>query len=101
MDLGHTTIRSPIDGVVISRSIDVGQTVAASLQAPKLFVIANDLTQMRVETKIDEADIGRIRIGLPVQFTVDAFPDVNFAGKVSAGAPRAASPSRTWSPTRR
>ena len=83
VDLDHATIRSPIDGVVISRSIDVGQTVAASLQAPQLFVIANDLKQMRVETKIDEADIGRIRIGLPVQFTVDAFPDVNFTGTVS------------------
>jgi HlyD family secretion protein len=82
VDLDHTTIRSPIDGVVISRSIDVGQTVAASLQAPQLFVIANDLKNMRVETKIDEADIGRIRVGLPVQFTVDAFPDVNFSGTV-------------------
>ena len=82
-DLNHTTIRSPIDGVVIARSIDVGQTVAASLQAPKLFVIANDLRQMQVETKIDEADIGRIRPGLPVTFSVDAFPDETFEGKVS------------------
>jgi HlyD family secretion protein len=83
VDLDHTTIRSPIDGVVISRSVDVGQTVAASLQAPQLFVIANDLKNMQVETKIDEADIGRIKPGLPVQFTVDAFPDVNFSGTVS------------------
>jgi HlyD family secretion protein len=83
VDLGHATIRAPIDGVVISRSIDVGQTVAASLQAPKLFVIANDLTQMQVETRIDEADIGRIRPGLDVTFNVDAFPDLPFAGKVS------------------
>lgn len=83
VDLNHTTIRAPIDGVVISRAIDVGQTVAASLQAPKLFVIANDLTQMQVETSIDEADIGRIRPGLPVEFNVDAFPDQEFAGKVS------------------
>ncbi len=83
VDLGHTTITSPIDGVVISRSVDVGQTVAASLQAPELFLIANDLKNMQVETKIDEADIGRIRAGLPVQFTVDAFPDVNFDGVVS------------------
>ncbi|MFN8586263.1 MAG: efflux RND transporter periplasmic adaptor subunit [Candidatus Eisenbacteria bacterium] len=82
-DLDHATIRSPIDGVVIARSIDVGQTVAASLQAPKLFVIANDLKQMQVETKIDEADIGRIKVGLPVTFTVDAFPDETFEGKVS------------------
>ena len=83
VDLGHTIIRSPIDGVVIARSIDVGQTVAASLQAPQLFVIANDLKQMQVETKIDEADIGRIHIGLPVTFNVDAFPDDNFEGSVS------------------
>lgn len=83
VDLGHATIRAPIDGVVISRSIDVGQTVAASLQAPKLFVIANDLTQMQVETRIDEADIGRIRPGLDVTFNVDAYPDLPFAGKVS------------------
>jgi HlyD family secretion protein len=82
-DLDHTTIRSPIDGVVIARSIDVGQTVAASLSAPKLFVIANDLRQMQVETKIDEADIGRIRPGLPVTFSVDAFPDETFEGKVT------------------
>ena len=83
VDLGHATIRAPIDGVVISRSIDVGQTVAASLQAPKLFVIANDLTRMQVETRIDEADIGRIQPGLPVSFNVDAFPDQDFEGKVS------------------
>lgn len=83
VDLNNTTIRSPIDGVVIARSIDVGQTVAASLQAPKLFVIANDLRQMQVETRIDEADIGRIAPGLPVTFTVDAFPDRSFEGKVS------------------
>jgi HlyD family secretion protein len=83
LDLDHTTIHSPIEGVVISRAVDVGQTVAASLQAPELFVIANDLTQMQVETRIDEADIGRIRPGLPVKFTVDAFPDVTFEGTVS------------------
>jgi HlyD family secretion protein len=83
LDLEHATIHSPIDGVVISRAVDVGQTVAASLQAPELFVIANDLSQMQVETRIDEADIGRIRPGLPVHFTVDAFPDVTFEGTVS------------------
>ncbi len=83
VDLGHTTIRSPIDGVVIARSIDVGQTVAASLQAPTLFLIANDLAQMQVETRIDEADIGRIHAGLPVSFSVDAFPDDVFEGTVS------------------
>jgi HlyD family secretion protein len=83
VDLANTTIRAPIDGVVISRSIDVGQTVAASLQAPTLFLLGNDLTQMQVETRIDEADIGQVRIGLPVTFTVDAFPDATFEGNVS------------------
>ncbi|MFI5372802.1 MAG: efflux RND transporter periplasmic adaptor subunit, partial [Candidatus Eisenbacteria bacterium] len=83
VDFANTTIRAPIDGVVISRAIDVGQTVAASLQAPKLFVIANNLTEMQVETKIDEADIGRIHPGLPVSFTVDAFPDRTFDGRVA------------------
>src|SRR6185436_17917189 len=63
VDLQNSSIRSPIDGVVISRSVEVGQTVAASLQAPKLFVIANDLSRMQVETRIDEADIGQIRPG--------------------------------------
>jgi HlyD family secretion protein len=83
VDLGNTIIRAPISGVVISRNIDLGQTVAASLQAPKLFVIARDLTQMQVETSIDEADIGVIHPGLPVTFTVDAFPDDQFRGEVS------------------
>ena len=82
VDLDHATIRSPIDGVVISRTIDRGQTVAASLQAPQLFIIANDLSQMQVESKIDEADIGRLVQGLPVTFTVDAFPDRTFTGSV-------------------
>src|SRR5262249_49288511 len=83
VDLANTTIRAPIDGVVIARTVDVGQTVAASLQAPQLFVIANDLAQMQVETKIDEADIGRIRPGLPVTFTVDAYPEAEFDGNVT------------------
>jgi HlyD family secretion protein len=83
VDLEHATIRSPIDGVVISRSIDLGQTVAASLQAPKLFVIARNLAQMQVETRIDEADIGRISSGLPVTFTVDAYPEMSFQGQVA------------------
>lgn len=82
VDLEHTTIRSPIDGVVIARTIDLGQTVAASLQAPRLFVIARNLAQMQVETRIDEADIGRIHAGLPVTFTVDAYPDLSFRGAV-------------------
>jgi HlyD family secretion protein len=83
VDLNNTTIRSPIEGVVIARAVDLGQTVAASLQAPKLFTIANDLTQMQVETRIDEADIGQIRPGLPVIFSVDAFPDQQFEGQVA------------------
>lgn len=83
VDLDNTTIRSPIDGVVIARAVELGQTVAASLQSPRLFVIANDLTNMQVETRIDEADIGQIRPGLPVMFTVDAFPDQSFEGRVS------------------
>jgi len=83
VDLEHATIRSPIDGVVISRSIDLGQTVAASLQAPQLFVIANDLAKMQVESRIDEADIGPMRPGLPVTYTVDAFPDRTFTGQVA------------------
>jgi len=83
VDLANTTIRAPIDGVVIARSMELGQTVAASLQAPKLFVIANDLSKMQVETRIDEADIGKIEAGQPVSFTVDAFPDHTFEGRVS------------------
>lgn len=83
VELNHTTIRSPIDGVVVARSIDLGQTVAASLSAPKLFVIAGDLAQMQVESGIDEADIGRIQAGQSATFTVDAFPDRNFSGEVS------------------
>ena len=83
VDLANTTIRAPIDGVVIARSVDLGQTVAASLQAPQLFVIANDLSQMQVETRIDEADIGIIHPGLSVRFTVDAFPDAEFDGRVT------------------
>ncbi|MGB8657686.1 MAG: efflux RND transporter periplasmic adaptor subunit [Candidatus Zixiibacteriota bacterium] len=82
-NLAYATITSPIDGVVISRNVDVGQTVAASLSAPTLFTIANDLTKMQVETSIDEADIGKIQVGQKVDFTVDAYPDKHFAGSVS------------------
>jgi len=81
VDLEHTTIRSPIDGVVMSRTIDLGQIVAG-LPAPKLFVIARSLAQMQVEARIDEADIGRIHPGLPVTFTVDAYPGTSFHGQV-------------------
>ena len=82
VDLSHTIIATPIDGVVISRNVDVGQTVAASFQAPILFLIANDLTKMRVNASIDEADIGRVREGQDVTFHVDAFPEREFSGKV-------------------
>jgi HlyD family secretion protein len=83
IDLDHTTIRAPVDGVVVSRAVDVGQTVAASLQAPVLFTIAQDLTKMQVETSVDEADIGKIRLDGPVTFTVDAFPGRTFSGEVT------------------
>jgi HlyD family secretion protein len=82
VDLDHTYIRAPVDGTVVSRNVDVGQTVAASLSAPTLFLIAQDLTKMQVDTNVDEADIGRIRVGHPATFTVDAYPDETFRGKV-------------------
>jgi HlyD family secretion protein len=82
LDLEHTTIRAPVNGIVVSRNVDVGQTVAASLQAPTLFLIAQDLTQMQVDTNVSEADIGRISIGQTVTFTVDAYPNAPFTGKV-------------------
>ena len=85
---GRTEIRAPVDGVVIKRSVDVGQTVAASLQAPELFVIAKDLRDMQVDTSIDEADVGRIRVGQKASFTVDAFPGRTFNGEVRACARR-------------
>ena len=82
-NLRYATIRSPVNGVVISRNVDVGQTVAASLQAPTLFTIAKDLTQMQVDTNVSEADIGRVAIGQEAIFTVDAYPEKTFRGKVS------------------
>lgn len=82
VDLARCTIYSPIDGIVISRDVNVGQTVAASLSAPKLFVIANDLAKMQIEARISEADIGRIEAGQDVHFTVDAFPGERFHGQV-------------------
>src|SRR5205809_1014028 len=81
-DLEHCTITSPIDGVVISRSVDVGQTVAASLQAPVIFQIANDLTKMQIDSNVAEADVGVVQVGQDVDFTVDAFPMRIFHGKV-------------------
>jgi len=83
-NLDYTTIRSPIDGTVIARSVDVGQTVAASLQAPTLFTIAQDLTKMQVYVSTDESDVGTIQAGQDVSFKVDAFPKDTFKGKVSA-----------------
>lgn len=83
VDLERTTIRAPVDGVVISRSVDAGQTVAASLQAPTLFLIARNLTDMQVEATIDEAEIGRIAIGQDATFSVDSFPGRTFRGKVT------------------
>jgi HlyD family secretion protein len=81
-NLTYTKITSPIDGVVVSRSVDVGQTVAASLSAPTLFVIAGDLRQMEVHTNVAESDVGQITPGQKVEFTVDAYPDQTFAGAV-------------------
>jgi HlyD family secretion protein len=82
IELEHTAIRSPVNGVVISREMDIGQTVVSRLQAPTLFTIAQDLRKMQVETSVDEADIGRICVGQPASFTVDAFPGKEFSGIV-------------------
>ena len=83
VELSRCTIYSPIDGIVISRDVNVGQTVAASLSAPKLFLIANDLAQMRIDAKVSEADIGSVEVGQKVNFTVDAFPGSTFPGQVT------------------
>ncbi|MEP0846909.1 MAG: efflux RND transporter periplasmic adaptor subunit [Phycisphaerae bacterium] len=83
IELEKTIIRAPIDGVVISRDVDAGQTVAASLQAPTLFTIANDLRKMRVNAAVSETDIGNIREGMTAEFRVDAFPEQRFRGVVS------------------
>ncbi|MDP2431373.1 MAG: efflux RND transporter periplasmic adaptor subunit [Pseudomonadota bacterium] len=82
VELGHTVIRSPVEGVVISRNVDVGQTVAASFQAPVLFVIARDLAKMEVNVAVDEADVGRVQPGQKVRFSVDAYPGERFTGQV-------------------
>jgi HlyD family secretion protein len=82
VDLERTIIRAPVDGTVILRNVDAGQTVAASLQAPVLFTIAQDLRDMQVEAAIDEADVGRLRVGLPASFAVDAFPRRSFSGEI-------------------
>jgi len=83
VNLNYSTIYSPIDGVVLNRAIEEGQTVAASFNTPTLFTIVNDLTQMEVETSVDEADIGKVQKDQRVEFTVDAYPDLKFEGKVS------------------
>ena len=83
VNLDHCTIEAPIDGIVIQRSVDVGQTVAASMQAPTLFIIAADLAKMQVNANIDEADVGRIRPNQNVTFRVDAYPGEEFQGAVA------------------
>ncbi len=82
-NVDHTVIRSPIDGIVVARNVDVGQTVAASLQAPTIFTIAQDLTRMQLYAKADESDVSRIKVGAQVTFKVDAFPKETFTGTVS------------------
>jgi HlyD family secretion protein len=84
LDLDHTKIMAPVDGVVVSRNVDVGQTVAASLAAPTLFLIAQDLTKMQVDTNVSEADVGRVRVDQPATFTVDAYPGQVFTGAVTS-----------------
>jgi HlyD family secretion protein len=82
-NLGYTKIISPIDGIVVDRAYDVGQTVAASFQAPTLFQIAQDLTKMQAQADVDQSDIGRIQVGQPARFTVDSYPDQEFRGRIS------------------
>ena len=84
IDLAYTYIKAPVDGVVVSRNVDVGQTVAASLAAPTLFQIAQDLTKMQVDTNVSEADVGRMQVGQPATFTVDAYPGRIFTGAVTS-----------------
>jgi HlyD family secretion protein len=82
-NLHYATIKSPVDGIVVSRNVDVGQTVAASFQTPTLFTIAQDLTKMQIDTSVDEADIGKVRVGQAAVFTVDAYPERQFRGVVA------------------
>ena len=84
IDLDNTYIKAPVDGVVVARNVDVGQTVAASLSAPTLFLIAQDLTKMQVDTNVSEADVGRVKVGQAATFTVDAYPGRVFKGAVTA-----------------
>lgn len=82
-NLRYTKITSPVDGVVVSRAVDVGQTVAASFQTPTLFTVAQDLTKMQIEVSVSEADIGKVKVGQSVDYTLDGYPDQTFKGKVS------------------
>jgi HlyD family secretion protein len=83
INLSYTPIISPVDGIVISRSVDIRQTVAASFQTLTLFNIAQDLTKMRINSSAVEADIGKVKVGMPIDFTVDAYPDIIFKGNGS------------------
>jgi HlyD family secretion protein len=82
VNLSHTVIKSPTDGIVLNRAVEVGQTVAAGLQAPTLFVIARDLTRLELQARVDESDVGGVKSGAPVTFTVDAYPRREFTGRV-------------------
>jgi HlyD family secretion protein len=83
IDFAHTRITAPVDGIVVSRNMDVGQTVAASFQAPTIFLVAQDLTKMQVDTNVDEADVGRVKVSQKAKFTVDAYPGIVFQGLVT------------------
>ena len=98
-NLRYTKIISPIDGIVVDRQYDVGQTVAASFQAPTLFQIAQDLTKMQVQADVDQSDIGRVQVGQVARFTVDAYPEEEFRGRISQIRYNARS-TRTSSPIR-
>ena len=82
-NMGYTKIVSPVKGIVISKEVEVGQTVAASFQTPTLFTVAEDLTKMQIETSVSEADIGKVAVGQDVNYTLDGYPDLVFTGKVS------------------
>jgi HlyD family secretion protein len=82
-NLRYATIKSPVNGIIVSKNVDVGQTVAASFQTPTLFTIAQDMTKMQIDTSVDEADIGKIRVGQAAVFTVDAYPEIQFRGAVA------------------
>lgn len=82
VNLSHTVIRSPADGIVLSRAVEVGQTVSAGLQAPTLFIIARDLRRLELQARVDESDVGGVKPGAPVSFTVDAYPRRQFTGTV-------------------